>query len=156
VIPETLRVEIEAAACEAVHNAWMGAKFFEGVTSRKSETGEELMVPYGDLSDAAKALDAASVQAALDAALPILEAHYGAKVEEAVARGDALEARNKRLRQWARFIAATTRDALEGMEAESLDAGSPTDDYRAARGIVPAPPGSPSPEEAIRRIRGGA
>jgi hypothetical protein len=48
----------------------------QGITSRKSETGEELMVPYDDLSDAAKALDSASVQATLDAALPILERYY--------------------------------------------------------------------------------
>jgi hypothetical protein len=87
-IPETLRAEIEAAACEAVHDAWMRAKYWQGVTSLKSETGEELMVPYRDLSDAAKALDAASIQATLDAALPILEAHYGVIIKRI---GDAYE-----------------------------------------------------------------
>jgi hypothetical protein len=146
-IPETLRVEIEAAACEAVHDAWMGAKFSQGVTSRKSETGEELMVPYSDLSDAAKALDAASVQATLDAALPILEAYYEPSMKRLEFAETLLDGGHIGINgiPW--------REAWERMQHLT---DPPTDDYKKARGIAPAPPGSPSPEEAIRRIRGGA
>ena len=32
-----------------VHEAWMEAKRAAGVSSRESETGEELMRPYGEL-----------------------------------------------------------------------------------------------------------
>jgi hypothetical protein len=46
-----------------VHEAWREAKRAAGVTSRKSETGEELMRPYEELSEAAKELDRASVRA---------------------------------------------------------------------------------------------
>jgi hypothetical protein len=45
-----------------VHEAWMEQKRAQGVTSRKSEDGEELMVPYDDLSDAAKELDRQTVR----------------------------------------------------------------------------------------------
>jgi hypothetical protein len=47
----------------AVHEAWMEGKRSKGVESRKSETGEELMVPYEDLSEAAKDLDRGTVLA---------------------------------------------------------------------------------------------
>ena len=50
-----------------VHEAWMQSKLAKGITSRKSETGEELMVPYSDLSEDAKNLDRGSVQAVYDA-----------------------------------------------------------------------------------------
>ena len=46
-----------------VHEAWMEAKRARGVTSRKSEAGEELMVPYKQLSEDAKELDRSSVRA---------------------------------------------------------------------------------------------
>lgn len=46
-----------------VHEAWMDSKLKAGVTTRKLETGEELMVPYGELSDAAKELDRGTVRA---------------------------------------------------------------------------------------------
>lgn len=46
-----------------VHEAWMDSKFDQGVTSRKSENGEELMVPYDHLSEAAKDLDRGTVRA---------------------------------------------------------------------------------------------
>lgn len=49
--------------CEIVHDQWIQTKLNLGVTSRKSETGEELMVPYPDLSEAAKALDRNTVRA---------------------------------------------------------------------------------------------
>ena len=46
-----------------VHEAWMVSKLKAGVTTRKLETGEELMVPYDQLSDAAKELDRGTVRA---------------------------------------------------------------------------------------------
>lgn len=52
---------------ETVHEAWMDSKRAQGVTSRRSETGEELMVPYGQLSEPAKDLDRGTVRAVLDA-----------------------------------------------------------------------------------------
>ena len=54
--------DIEAVAAK-VHEAWMEAKRARGVTSRKSESGEELMVPYEQLSEEAKELDRSSVRA---------------------------------------------------------------------------------------------
>ena len=57
-------VEVVSAA---VHEAWMRGKLAKGVTTRKSETGEELMVPYEQLSEAAKDLDRGSVQAVYEA-----------------------------------------------------------------------------------------
>jgi len=46
----------------AVHEAWMNSKRSAGVHSRKSENGEELMVPYAHLSEAAKDLDRVTVR----------------------------------------------------------------------------------------------
>jgi RyR domain len=57
---------IEAVAAK-VHEAWMKAKRARGVSSRTSETGEELMVPYEQLSEEAKELDRSSVRAVYDA-----------------------------------------------------------------------------------------
>ena len=54
--------DIEAVAAK-VHEAWMQSKLAQGVTSRKSEAGEELMVPSERLSEAAKELDRGSVRA---------------------------------------------------------------------------------------------
>lgn len=54
--------ELTERVSNEVHNAWMHAKRASGVTSRKSETGEELMVPYSQLSEAAKELDRATVR----------------------------------------------------------------------------------------------
>jgi hypothetical protein len=60
-----------AATVEAisalVHERWMEAKRKGGVASRRSESGEELMVPYNQLSEPAKELDRASVRAVLSA-----------------------------------------------------------------------------------------
>lgn len=53
---------IEAVAAK-VHEAWMQAKLAQGITSRKSEKGEELMVDYDQLSEEAKELDRGSVRA---------------------------------------------------------------------------------------------
>lgn len=46
-----------------VHEAWMSSKLKTGITTRKLETGEELMVPYEELSEAAKELDRGTVRA---------------------------------------------------------------------------------------------
>jgi hypothetical protein len=54
--------DIEIVAAK-VHEAWMESKRKNGIASRKSETGEELMVPYSELSEGAKELDRASVRA---------------------------------------------------------------------------------------------
>jgi len=54
--------DIEAVAAK-VHKAWIEAKRAQGITSRKSETGEELMVDYEQLSETAKELDRGSVRA---------------------------------------------------------------------------------------------
>lgn len=58
--------DVEAISAE-VHNAWMKNKLAKGITSRKLESGEELMVPYEQLSEEAKELDRGSVQAVLQA-----------------------------------------------------------------------------------------
>ena len=58
--------DIEVVSAK-VHEAWMESKRAQGVTSRKSETGEELMVPYEQLSESAKELDRATVRAVYDA-----------------------------------------------------------------------------------------
>lgn len=47
----------------AVHEAWMESKRKQGVSSRLSESGEELMVPYDQLSESAKDLDRGTVRA---------------------------------------------------------------------------------------------
>ena len=47
---------------EKVHDNWMQTKMAAGVTSRKLDTsGEELLVPYKDLSEEAKELDRGTV-----------------------------------------------------------------------------------------------
>jgi hypothetical protein len=53
--------DIEIVA-NLVHEAWMKAKLAQGVTSRRSESGEELMVPYTQLSETAKDLDRVMVR----------------------------------------------------------------------------------------------
>lgn len=50
-----------------VHEAWLEQKRDTGVISRCSETGEELMVPYEQLSESAKNLDRRSVEAVYEA-----------------------------------------------------------------------------------------
>jgi len=54
--------DIEKVSAE-VHQAWMDSKLTTGVTTRKSEDGEELMVPYEQLSEKAKDLDRNTVKA---------------------------------------------------------------------------------------------
>ena len=58
--------DIEAVAAK-VHEAWMETKRAQGITSRQSESGEELMVDYAQLSEAAKELDRGSVRAVYSA-----------------------------------------------------------------------------------------
>ncbi len=54
--------DIEVVAAK-VHEAWIDTKRAHGVTTRKSESGEELMVPYEQLSEQAKELDRSTVRA---------------------------------------------------------------------------------------------
>ena len=54
--------DLEIVSAE-VHRAWMASKRAQGVTSRKAEDGEELMVPYEELSEKAKDLDRNTVRA---------------------------------------------------------------------------------------------
>lgn len=54
--------DVESVA-EEVHNAWMESKKKHGYASRRSEDGEELMVPYEQLSEKAKDLDRNTVKA---------------------------------------------------------------------------------------------
>ena len=58
--------KIESVSAD-VHNAWMNLKIENGIHSRKSESGEELMVPYEQLSEKAKDLDRNTVKAVYDA-----------------------------------------------------------------------------------------
>jgi hypothetical protein len=46
-----------------VHEAWIASKRSQSIISRKSESGEELMVPYQQLSEPAKDLDRETVMA---------------------------------------------------------------------------------------------
>ena len=46
-----------------MHEFWLASRRALGTTSRLSETGEELMVPYHQLSEAAKELDRVTVRA---------------------------------------------------------------------------------------------
>ena len=54
--------DIEKVA-EEVHSAWIASKKSQGIHSRKSEDGEELMIPYDQLSEKAKDLDRNTVKA---------------------------------------------------------------------------------------------
>jgi hypothetical protein len=50
-----------------VHQNWIDMKLAAGVTSRKLESGEELMVPYEQLSEQAKELDRGTVRTVFNA-----------------------------------------------------------------------------------------
>ncbi len=58
--------DIEQVSAQ-VHKAWIASKKANGITSRKAEDGEELMVPYDRLSEKAKDLDRNTVKAVYDA-----------------------------------------------------------------------------------------
>jgi RyR domain len=62
--------EIELVSAE-VHQAWIESKKAIGISSRKSEDGEELMVPYVQLSEKAKNLDRDTVKAVYKAILKL-------------------------------------------------------------------------------------
>lgn len=51
---------------EAAHVGWMAGKEAQGIESRLSEWGEELMVPYADLSEQAKDLDRSTCKTVVD------------------------------------------------------------------------------------------
>lgn len=55
------------AISAAVHDGWMDSKLAQGITSRQSETGEELMTDYDALSEDAKDLDRGTVRSVLAA-----------------------------------------------------------------------------------------
>jgi hypothetical protein len=55
-------VHLEKVSAQ-VHNAWMEGKKKSGITSRKSEAGEEMMRPYGKLSHDVKDRDRQTVKA---------------------------------------------------------------------------------------------
>jgi hypothetical protein len=59
---DTQLPDIEVVSAK-VHEAWIESKRAQGVTSRKSETGEEMMVPYEQLSEPCKELDRNTVRA---------------------------------------------------------------------------------------------
>jgi hypothetical protein len=63
---DTQLPDIEVVSAK-VHEAWMETKRAQGVTSRKSETGEEMMVPYEQLSEPAKELDRGTVRTVYEA-----------------------------------------------------------------------------------------
>lgn len=63
-----------------VHDAWIQSKLDKHISSRRSETGEELMVPYEVLSEAAKDLDRSSVQAVYSAILEAWKAEQVALI----------------------------------------------------------------------------
>jgi hypothetical protein len=54
--------DIETVSAK-VHEAWIDSKLKQGITSRKSESGEEMMVPYEQLSEPCKDLDRNTVKA---------------------------------------------------------------------------------------------
>jgi hypothetical protein len=58
--------DIELVAAK-VHNAWIESKKKQNINSRKSEEGEELMVPYSKLSEEQKDLDRETVKTVYNA-----------------------------------------------------------------------------------------
>ena len=53
-----------ASAC---HDSWMQIKLKAGITSRKAEDGEELMVPFDKLSEKQKDMDRSLVRTVYEA-----------------------------------------------------------------------------------------
>ena len=56
---------------DAVHDSWMQGKIANGITSRKAEDGEELMVPYSHLSEKQKEMDRQLVRTVYSAILMV-------------------------------------------------------------------------------------
>ena len=93
------RLEVVSAA---VHDDWMASKLAQGVTSRCGQDGEEYMVPYAQLSEAAKELDRVTVRAVLKHVLP----------------AEALAAENQRLRAALREMLTTFSAVTSRHEAD--------------------------------------
>lgn len=66
--------DIELVSAE-VHEAWIQSKAAQGVTSRRAEDGEELIVPYERLSEKAKELDRGTVRAVYAAIAALAKAN---------------------------------------------------------------------------------
>lgn len=64
--------DIETVA-SLVHESWMNSKSAQGIKSRQSETGEELMVPYDELSEEAKELDRETVRTVYEAIRKVMK-----------------------------------------------------------------------------------
>jgi hypothetical protein len=58
--------DIEVVSAK-VHEAWMESKRKQGVSSRKSESGEEMMVAYDELSEELKEIDRTTVRTVYEA-----------------------------------------------------------------------------------------
>lgn len=80
--PEEALVE---ALAERVHEAWLSAARAHGHTSRLSPAGEEQMVPYPRLSEAAKDLDRVTVRAVLDGLVDRSQSPTGPEIDLAAA-----------------------------------------------------------------------
>jgi hypothetical protein len=69
--------DLETVASE-VHCQWLESKRKMGIVSRKAEDGEELMVPFEQLSEKAKELDRSTVRvvyAAINRTVAICKCH---------------------------------------------------------------------------------
>jgi hypothetical protein len=88
-MPPPREVDEEAISAK-VHQQWMDTKRWSGIASRKSEDGEELMVPYEQLSEKAKDLDRGSVRAVLAAMAAMGAAPTPPQAREVVAVDDAM------------------------------------------------------------------
>ena len=64
--------DIELVSAQ-VHESWMESKKAIGISTRKSEDGEELMVPYEHLSEKAKDLDRNTVKAVYAAITKLIQ-----------------------------------------------------------------------------------
>jgi hypothetical protein len=66
-IVEVSKAQIIEMIAGDAHKGWMEGKRAQGVDTRQSEWGEELMVPYSDLTEQAKDLDRSAVRHVVDA-----------------------------------------------------------------------------------------
>ena len=114
--------DIEIVSAD-VHQAWMAAKQAQGLSSRKSEEGEELMVPYNQLSEQAKSLDRDTVRAVYAAIARSSDA-------DVLRRGDAASMRGSDSEAMRGSDAASMRgsdaEAMRGSKPSGAAAGSAT------------------------------
>jgi hypothetical protein len=101
--------DIEAVSAK-VHEGWMQTKKNNGIVSRKDESGEELMVPYRQLSEAAKDLDRQTVQVVYEA----LQSFRG---------GDFMNEDSKLFEGWA-IVELFGHQKIAGMCSEQALAGT--------------------------------